>query len=629
MSDLSPTRDRSSLRLATELGADRLLLDAIEGEEHLSAPFCYRLRMTAAAADVDAAALLGTSACIALEGDEGDCRRIHGSVTWVGQEGRRCEAELRPKLWELTLASDCRVFQAKTVPEIVKLVLQEQGVTDLADRLTGTYAALDYCVQYRETCFDFVSRLLEDAGIAYFFEHGESAHTLVLADDVGGHPACEGASSVPFAPLAVGRGWLVPRGIDAARHELSVTSDGVQLDDYAFVTPGTELKVSAGGSTRLNYQYPGRYNTRDTGTALASRRLAELEAEATRLRGEGAVRAFLAGTRFTLTDHPQAALNQAWLLRSVWLQAAAGAFRCEFVAIPEATPFRPPRRAPRPQIGGSQTAVVVGAAGEEIWTDAHGRIKVQFHWDQRGTKDENSSCWVRVAQSWAGQGWGAFTLPRIGQEVVVSFLDGDPDRPLVTGCVYNGANAPPYALPDEQTRTTLKSNSSPGGNGCNELRFEDKAGAEEIWLNAQRDLTIAVGNARSVTVTEADDKLEVQKGNRSVAVAKGDESLTVAGTRTVKVTGAETHTSEADHTLKVGGKLTIEVTGDILIKASGALALEAATSVSLKAGTSVAIQAGTSLALEGGTTMALKGAASGSVEAGALLEIKGALVKIN
>ena len=273
--------------------------------------------------------------------------------------------------------------------------------------------------------------------------------------------------------------------------------------------------------------------------------------------------------------------------------------------------------------------MVVGAAGEELWTDAHGRIKLQFHWDQRGGKDENSSCWVRVAQAWAGPGWGAFTLPRIGQEVVVSFLDGDPDRPLVTGCVYNGTNAPPYALPDAQTRTTLKSSSSPGGNGFNELRFEDKAGEEEVWLQAQKDLTIAVGNARAVTVAEADDTLEVSKGNRSVTVATGNETLTVAGTRAVKVTGAETHTSEADHTLKVGGNLTIEVAGNITIKASGALSLEAATSLALKAGTSLAIEAGTALSLEGGTTMALKGAASGTVEAGALLEIKGALVKIN
>jgi type VI secretion system secreted protein VgrG len=283
--------------------------------------------------------------------------------------------------------------------------------------------------------------------------------------------------------------------------------------------------------------------------------------------------------------------------------------------------FRPPLRTAKPRIAGSQTALVVGAAGEELWTDAHGRIKVQFHWDQRGAKDENSSCWVRVAQAWSGPGWGGFVLPRVGQEVVVSFLEGDPDRPLVTGCVYNGTNAPPYALPDARTRTTLKSSSSPGGDGFNELRFEDKAGEEEVYLHAQKDLTVEVGNARTVTVSEADDTLTVNKGNRSVTVETGNETLTVAGTREIKVTGAETHTSEADFNHTVGGSLTVEVTGNVTIKASGSLSLEAGTSVSIKAGTA--------LTLEGGTTMTLKGAASGTVDGGGMLTVKGGLVKIN
>lgn len=621
MSDLAPTRAHSSLRVTTSLGPDRLLLEAIEGEEHLSAPFRYTLTMKAVADDIDAMALVGTTACVTFVGDDDDGRMLHGCLTRMSQSGRYCVAELRPKLWELSLASDCRVFQGKTAPEIVKLVLQEQGVVDVADRLTATYPPLDYCVQYCETAFDFISRLLEDAGIAYFFEHDTAAHTMVLTDDVSSHPVCAGATSVPFAPLSDPQAWLGGRRVKAARGEQALLSDGVQLDDYAFVTPGAELKAVAGATTRRIYDYPGGYAAKDSGDSRATRRLAELESDALLLCGEGTVRAFVAGARFTLAGHPQATLNQSWLLRSVLLRADLGRYDNEFAAMPESTPYRPMRRTPRPRIAGSQTAVVVGAAGEELWTDTHGRIKLQFHWDQRGTMDENSSCWVRVAQSWAGPGWGGFVLPRIGQEVVVSFLDGDPDRPLVTGCVYNGTNAPPYVLPDAQTRTTLKSSSSPGGDGFNELRFEDKAGEEEIWIKAQKDLTIAVGNARSVTVTEADDTLQVSKGNRSVTVAKGDEALTVAGTRTVKVTGAETHTSEADHTHKVGGNLTIEVTGNITIKASGSLTLEAGTSVSIKAGTA--------LALEGGTTMALKGGASGTVEAGAVLEVKGAMVKIN
>ncbi len=621
MSDATPTRVYSSLRLATSLGPDRLLLEAIEGEEHLSAPFRYTLTMSAVADDVDAMSLVGTTACVTLQGDDGDERSIHGCLTRVSQAARHCVAELRPKLCELSLASDCRIFQAKTIPEIVKLVLQERGVADVADRLTAAYDPLDYCVQYNETALDFVSRLLEDAGIAYFFEHGAAAHTLVLTDDVSSQPVCAGAASVPFAPRSDPQAWLLGRRIETARAEQALVSDGFQLEDYAFATPAAELKATAGGTSRRIYQYPGGYAAKDAGDTRASRRLAELEAPGLRLCGSGTVRAFVAGSRFTLQEHPQAALNQAWLLRSVQLHAGLGRFDNAFTAIPESVPYRPERLTPRPRIAGAQTALVVGAAGEELWTDAHGRIKLQFHWDQLGAKDENSSCWVRVAQAWAGPGWGAFVLPRIGQEVVVTFLDGDPDRPLVTGCVYNGTNAPPYALPDAQTRTTLKTSSSPGGDGFNELRFEDKAGEEEVWLKAQKDLTVAVGNARKVTVAEADDTLEVSKGNRDVTVATGNESLTVAGTRTVKVTGAETHTSEADHTHKVGGNLTIEVTGNITIKASGSLTLQAGTSVSIKAGTA--------LSLEGGTTMALKGGASGSVEAGAVLEVKGAMVKIN
>lgn len=621
MSDAAPTRAQSSLRLTTSLGPDRLLLEAVEGEELLSAPFCYTLTMTAVADDVDPMSLVGTTACVTLEGDDGDQRMIHGCLTRMSQATRHCVAELRPKLWELSLSSDCRIFQAKSIPEIVKLVLQERGVVDLADRLTVSYDPLDYCVQYNETDFDFVSRLLEDAGIAYFFEHTTAAHTLVLTDDVSGHVVCAGPASVPFAPKSDPQAWLCGRRVETACTEQSLTSTGVQLEDYAFTTPTAELKSTAGNTTRRVYQYPGGYVAKDVGDGRASRRLAELEASRSRLHGTGTVRAFVAGARFTLQGHPQAALNQAWLLRSVSMRAELGRFDNAFMAMPESTPYRPERRTPRPRIAGAQTALVVGATGEEMWTDAHGRIKLQFNWDQLGTKDENSSCWVRVAQAWAGPGWGAFVLPRIGQEVVVSFLDGDPDRPLVTGCVYNGANAPPYALPDAQTRTTLKTNSSPGGDGFNELRFEDKAGEEEVWLKAQKDLTVAVGNARKVTVSEADDTLEVSKGNREVTVATGNETLTVAGTRTVKVTGAETHTSEADHTHKIGGNLTIEVAGNITIKASGSLTLQAGTSVSIKAGTA--------LTLEGGTTMALKGATSGTVEAGAVLEVKGAMVKIN
>jgi len=272
---------------------------------------------------------------------------------------------------------------------------------------------------------------------------------------------------------------------------------------------------------------------------------------------------------------------------------------------------------------------------------------VQFHWDQLGKKDENSSCWIRVAQNWAGKSWGAWTLPRIGQEVVVSFLEGDPDRPLVTGCVYNGDNPLPYTLPDDQTKTTLKSNSSKGGGGFNEIRLEDKKDSEEIYVHAQKDMNTTVENARTATIVEADDTITVSKGNRSVTVSKGNNSLTVTegndsvtvskGTRAVSVKDNETHDNAADFTQTVKGNCTLTVTGDLTIKASGSLTIkgdkdvtvQAGTTLTLKSGTDWSGKAGTGATLEGGTTVTVKGSASGTVDGGGMLTVKGGMVKIN
>jgi type VI secretion system secreted protein VgrG len=338
-------------------------------------------------------------------------------------------------------------------------------------------------------------------------------------------------------------------------------------------------------------------------------------------------------------------------------------YRNTFQAFPSSASFRPLRVTPKPRIYGTQTAIVTGKSGEEIWTDQYGRIKVQFHWDQLGQNDENSSCWIRVAQGWAGKNWGAIFLPRIGQEVVVSFLEGDPDRPLVTGAVYNGQQPVPYTLPDEQTKSTVKSNSSKGGNGFNEIRLEDKAGSEELYLHAQKDMTIdvlndqttTITNNRTVTIQEKDDSLTVTKGNRAVTVSQGNETLTVSqgdrtvavsqgkethsvqSTRDVTVTGNETHTNKADfsqtvsgnYTLKVTGTLTIQATGDLTLKTDGALTVQSGTSMTVKSGTDLTASSGTGLSLSGGTTMEIKGSASGTVDGGGMLTVKGGMVKIN
>jgi type VI secretion system secreted protein VgrG len=363
------------------------------------------------------------------------------------------------------------------------------------------------------------------------------------------------------------------------------------------------------------------------------------------VRGESPVRGLRAGGAFTLTGHPDQTLNTRHALRSVTHTAVRREYDNRFVAFPATTSFRPPLVTPPPRIGGSQTAIVVGPAGKEIYTDKYGRVKVQFHWDQQGKNDENSSCWIRVAQNWAGVNWGAFTLPRIGQEVVVTFLDGDPDRPLITGCVYNGDNPVPYTLPDEQTKTVLKSNSSEGGGGFNEVTLEDKKGSEQIYVHAQKDLvvdvlnnqTVTVTQDRSVTLSKGNDTLTISEGNRTSAISKGNETHSVQGTRGLTVTGAETHTNKANFSQTVSGNFTLSVDGDITIKASGALTLQSGTGMTVKAGTSfaasggttAAVKAGTGLTLQGGTTFELQGSASGTINGGGMLSAKGGMVQLN
>lgn len=634
-----------SLQVSTALGPDAFWLEELQGAEYLSEPFLFELSMLTDQDTVDAAAVVGKSAYVTLIDGDGNKRYIHGLVTRFAQNERRCTAELRPWLWILSLISDCRIFQNKTIPDILTAVFQDCGQTDYRDDLVGTYTSLDYCVQFQETSFQFVSRLMEEAGIAYYFDHSDSAHTLVLVDDPSKFPACPHADSLPFLPLPDNRDWLTDSRIADADLSQRVASAAFQTDDYNFITPSNELKAKAGNGSWQIYEYPGRYTAKNDGDALAKLRMEEIEALVKELKGTSPVRHMTAGATFTMTQHPSDAFNGKYALYSVQHNARRREYSNLFTAFPADVPFRPPRRTARPRIVGVQTALVVGSSGQEIWTDQYGRVKVQFHWDQNGTKDENSSCWIRVAQNWAGTSWGAFTLPRIGQEVVVSFLDGDPDRPLVTGCVFNGDNPVPYTLPDEQTKTTVKSNSSQGGGGFNEIRFEDKKDSEELFIQAQKDMlvkilndrtetidhddTITVKNDRKLTVSEGNATFTVSKGNATLTVSQGNETHSVQGTRSVTVNDAETHTNKANFSQDVSGNFTLQVTGDLTIKASGAVTIEAGTSLTVKSGTGLTAQAGTSLSLSGGTTMELKASATGTVDGGGLLNVKGGMVKLN
>jgi type VI secretion system secreted protein VgrG len=630
---MSSTYIQKTLRLTvkTPLGQDKLLLKAVSGEEQISGLFHFRLEMVSEDQKIDFSAIVGKQITVTLLLNDGTKRYINGVVSRFRQEDSHIRlttyyAEIHPWLWMLTKTRDCRIFQNKTVPQIVRSVFDELGFKDYRDNLKGTYPSLDYCVQYDESAFNFVSRLMEGAGIFYFFEHEEDKHTLVLGDDADAHKTCPGLKEARYQQSSIPH--TDDHVITRCSIEEQVVTGKFAHDDFNFETPSTDLKVevTGAGSEMGIYEYPGGFLKKGDGEKIANLRLEACEHPGKTLRGEGHVRAFTSGYKFDLKNHYRTDANKTYVLRSVSIAATQESYTNSFEAFPVDVPFRPQRVTPKPVITGTQTAIVVGKSGEEIWTDKYGRIKVQFHWDQKGKNDENSSCWIRVDYGWAGKGWGGIFLPRIGQEVIVSYLEGDPDRPLVTGALYNAQQVVPYTLPAEQTKSTIKSNTSKGGQGFNEIRFEDKKDSEEIYFHAQKDQLIEVLNNRTKTVTK-------------------NETNTIKGTRDQTVTGNETHTDEANFThkvtgnyeLKVTGNLTIDVTGSITVKSAQSITHKAQTSISTTAGTSMTNEAGTSLSNKAGTSMTNeaqigitnKGAATNTVESSGITTIKGTLVKIN
>ena len=669
------------LSVSTPAGADKLLLRSCRGEEGLSMPFQFNLDMVSEDPAVDFSSIIGQPATISIESSGSATRYVNGIMTRFVQAGTSgnfttYHGELRPWFWLLRMVSDNYVYQQKSVIDIVKAVFDGLSYTDYKDSTSGTYTPRDYAVQYGESSFDFVSRLLEDEGIHYYFEHVDGKHTLVLADDSDAHTTCPGPAAIRYATAAD-----VERGKDDivvdCFVEQQVVPNAYALNDYNFTTPANSLLASVTGvaGALAQYDYPGGFGTKDAGSTFANIRLQSLEAEGKSLTGTSTVRTFTPGFTFALTDHERSDANMTYLLKRVVHDATLEQYTNAFEAIPSSVVFRPRRVTPKPRIAGAQTAVVVGKAGEEIWTDQYGRIKVQFFWDRLGKSDENSSCWLRVAQGWAGKSWGMVFLPRIGQEVLVTFLEGDPDRPIVTGSVYNATQVVPYALPTEQTKSTIMSNSSKGGGGSNELRFEDKAGSEEVYLHSQKDMTTLIENDRNetikhsdtltvtqdkaVTVTDGDDSYTITKGKRTLAVTAGDETHTVGGKRSLTVTGDETHTNSAKFTHTVTGDYTLTVSGNLVIEAKGSVSIKSGTTFAIEAGTALSEKAGSDLSLEATGALSTKGASvaneatgeltnkgatvtnnasaqlnnkSGgmqNVEAGGILVVKGSLVKIN
>ena len=521
------------------------------------------------------------------------------------------------------------------MPDIVEKIFKEKQFNDFKLKLQGTYNKRDYCVQYRETDFNFVSRLLEEEGIHYFFEHEAGKHTMVLADNPQENKPCPRQKTARYQISGGGR--LEEDIINGLDRMKEIRPAKYTLNDFNFTIPNTDLRASIPSNTRLGpgereiYDYPGVYALKNEGDRLARIRMEEEEARITSIVGGSTCRAFTSGYRFTLTSYFRKDMDSKdYVLTMVEHaaeqkldQSAPAKYSNRFSCIPFDVPFRPPRLSPKPVVHGAQTAIVVGPKGDEIHTDEHGRVKVQFHWDREGKKDENSSCWIRVAQVWAGAGWGAIHIPRIGQEVIIDFLEGDPDRPIITGRVYHGLNTPPYELPGNATQSGVRSRSSKGGtaDNYNEIRFEDKKGCEQLLVHAERNMdttieadeTRDVGGNRDVHVkghfTENIDSGETRKvdagseetinggakqtvnGGMNQTISGGEtrnvsgglkenilggETRTVVGGLTETISGAETRTVNGALTETITGGITQNVTGGVTVSTTGPYLVSAA-----------------------------------------------------
>jgi type VI secretion system secreted protein VgrG len=644
------------LTISSPFGDDDLIVDGLDGTEGISELFRFMLYMRSTSTSLAATSIVGQPVTVTMEISSAHSREVTGIVSRFIHSGQNTDfslyqAEVVPKLWLLTLSRDRKIYQAKSVPDIVKAVLGEFGITFSA-KLTGSYSALDYCVQYDETAFDFISRLMERAGIFYFFTFANGQHTMVLADAASAHVACTGAATMRFFPPVDGLNAIDT--VARFEHEHRLVLKTAVVSDHDYLNPTTSLLGTSAASSGQGevFEYPAGHLTASAATSLAKLRLEASQVEAETLRGDSFAYAFSAGTKFTLSGHFVAALNTSHVLRRIHHTARDDSYSNAFEAFPATVPFRPPLATPRPRAFGSETALVVGSSGEEIWTDAHGRIKVRFFWDREGKKDDTCSTWLRVSQPVAGKGFGTLFLPRVGHEVVVSYIDGDPERPLVTGSVYNGENKPPVTLPGSQTQSTMNTRSSKAGTEGNEIRFEDKKDSEELYIHALKDMKVEIGNSRTTTIDKADDTLTLTEGKRTVELKKGDESLTVAGKRTLKITGDESHTSSGKFTHKVSGDYSLVIDGKLSISASGGITISSDTAVTVKAGTTLECDAGTNLTNKAGANLVNKAGmnltnqasvqmenkgtiinskadAMHTVEAGAMLTLKGALAKIN
>ena len=628
------------MEIATPLGDEVLLFHGMHAREEMSRVSEYQLDLLSPRGDINLDEILGKNVTVKLALPDDTTRYFNGFVTRFSQGGmlgryHRYSAVVRPWLWFLSRTADCRIFQDMTVPDIVKAVFSDHETADFKLELTGTYRKWTYCVQYRETDLNFVSRLLEHEGIYYYVKHTDGHNTVVLTDSYSGHAAFPGTENIDFiSPEKLARpdiehisNWDFVREIQP----------GVYVhDDYDLERPSVELRTQKAVTRTYapsNYEvfdYPGHYIQKADGDQYASVRINEYGAQFEVAHAATNVRGLSVGYLFTLQKFPRGDQNREHLVvagaydlefsdyEALPDKGGAG-YRCSFLAMSSKQQFRPKRTTPKPFVQGPQTAVVVGPAGEEIYTDKYGRVKVQFHWDRLGKKDQNSSCWIRVSHPWAGKAWGAVATPRIGQEVIVDFLEGDPDQPIITGRVYNAEQMPPYELPANKTQSGVKSRSSLGGSPANfnEIRFEDKKGSEQLFIHAEKNQDIEVendeshwvGHDRKKTIDHDEtthvkhDRTETVDNNEKITIGVNrtenvgaEETITIGGNRTITVNKSETATValQRTHTVGINETITVGAAQEITVGAVQAITVGANQTTSVGGSQSTSVGGGQS-----------------------------------
>lgn len=673
--------------VSSVFGEDALEVYSLTGSEEISECYLFSIAFFSNEENLDPQKAIGSN--LELEIRTVDTTRyIHGIVSKFakGMTFKRNAktvtqyfAEIRPKLWTLSLNQDCKIFQNKSALDIIKSVLSDSGIVDVTYNVSKCgQSEREYCVQYNESNFNFVSRLMEEEGIFYFFKHEKEKHTLILADSSSAYEIDGSLNDVRYYYMSAND--FTDASVFSIQSTAFYGTDSFAFTDYNFELSQTDLLNKATGKTSNFevFEYPGIYKQKSVGKDLADIRIQEIETNKLVVSGKSTVSNFVPGFKFKLQNHPDDTLNSEYLLCKVShkleMSTDSGIrYENSFWAIPSTVEFRPARKTQKVKIFGNQTAVVTGPSGEEIYRDKFGRIKVHFYWDRHDPLDENSSCWVRVAQIWAGNSWGGLFTPRIGHEVVINFENGDPDRPLIVGCVYNDQYMPPYSE-EESTKSTVKSSSSKGEDGFNEIRFEDLKDEEEIYIHAQKDMNIDIINQRTTLIEESHDFLTISKGSRTIDInAEGDDTgnLTttlVRGdiTTTIKEgsmittleNGDETTTlqegnmtttlnsgnkeitldsgnltctlSSGDYTesidsgnktLTVKGNYTIEIDGNLSITVKGKVDLKANQDINVE-GLTITQKAKTDFKAEGGTNLMAKGAVGLTVEGGATLTAK-------